>query len=491
MLAPRTPRASGLTLIELLVVVAIIMLLSAVTLPTAYVAFAERAVSEGAGVVQANISMTSDRAAGTGQPQGVRFLPDPDLSDFLEPIPARRVIASNRMITLTTPPSYSEGLVVPIVEIYTLPSGDEIQRLAIYGAKSDNNGLPSSPNSWYFNIRQGEKIRIDGSGNEFTIAGPITRGPLTGNPERFINQTVNGQPGGDLVQALPVNSQFEVLYVVNGRDDTGNGYIDPQFDGIDNNGDGFIDPGYNGIDDNGNGLVDEPLELVFSGIGLEFESDAPIGRAFRFARLNGDHSAGIPLVVPYDNQGATPTLITDLNITRHRYVISRRPAPARDAREYTLPGGAVIDFTTAALGPASERSRVPIDPATGYVDLIIYPNGQVIPSTPYGMGRALDPDYPFFFLWIAAREDVHLPQIANPLNPIWPALPLPSDPSLPSTPVLEGYRRMVTLSPRTGQTSVSEISEFGQESAVVNPTDRNVFRELPYNDARRLQQTGR
>lgn len=522
MFAPHMPRRTGVTLTELLVVIAIILLLSAAALPTAYVTFAERAVSEGASIVQANLSMTRDRAAGTGQPQGVRFLPDPDLTDL-----TTGIVVSNRMVTLTTPPNYSEGLVIPVIEIFEYPGiPATVQRLAVYGAKHEHiNGirLPASPTSWYFNIRQGERLRIGNSGNEFVIAGPITIGPNFGNPERFINQTQNLRRSGTPVLALPNNPFFEVLHLVNGRDDDRDGYSDSHFDGIDNNGDSrihsvsgitlYLDPGYNGIDDELNdpridppsSQVDDPRELLISNFGSlsylpsfsEHESDEPILNVFEFVRYNGDvvpsgPFAGFPLVYHREDVGrSNPLAISDPSIKTFNYTISRRLSTASDSREYTLPSGAVIDFTTANLGRFSERSRVPIDPVTGYVDLVIFPDGRVVPSTSYGLRGALDPNYPFYFLWIAAPEDIHPPNPTNAQNLTWPALPLPIDPVLPTTPVLEGYRRMVTISPNSAHASASEITEFGRESQATTPELRNLFRELPYEEARRFQQTGR
>jgi hypothetical protein len=82
--------------------------------------------------------------------------------------------------------------------------------------------------------RIGDQIQFNNCGTWYTVAGPIVIGPTdttTGNSEQFINI---GPPG------TPTNSQ-EFLYLVNGRDDNGNGWIDDGFDGIDNNGDGRID----------------------------------------------------------------------------------------------------------------------------------------------------------------------------------------------------------------------------------------------------------
>ena len=519
MIAPRrSPRPSGLTLTELLVVIAIILLLSAATLPQAYVAFAEREVSEAASLVQANISLTRDRAAGTGQPQGIRFLPDPDLTDTSSGV-AGGAVASNRMVALSTPPNYSEGMVIPIVEIYnaapyrTHPDGD-IRRLAIYGAKSefvDSGGgpieLPLPPTSWYYNIRQGDTIRIGGAGNRFTIAGPMTIGPLVlppgarpNNPERFINRTDRLGVNDETDLALPNNGIYEVLYVVNGRDDNNNGYTDEQFDGIANNGFGPIDPMFNGQDDNGNGFIDDGREYLLNF--AEYERDDPIIDAFGFARVNSlALASGEPLVRPLtsdltiSSQTPADIPISDPRVLRHTYSISRRPSVAAGAREYALPTGAVIDLTTSVLGSYSERSRLPVDPVTGMVELMIYPNGQVVPSTPYGFGGAMDSTYPLYFFWIAAREDVHPPTDPDPsttqIEPIWPLLPLPSEAGGPGPLLLQGYRRLVTVSPTSGYASVSEIPEFGPYATGLDAAQQEARRNVPYSEARRFQARGR
>jgi type II secretory pathway pseudopilin PulG len=513
-----------MTLTELLVVIAIILLLSAATLPTAYVAFAEREVSEAASLVQANLSLTRDRAAGTGQPQGIRFLPDPDLND-----PVSGLLVSNRMVALTTPPNYSEGQVIPIVEVFNPPviptgivAGNQIRRLAIYGAKTEhipNTGgtleVPLPPTSWYFNIRQGDRIRIGGAGNVFTIAGPMTLGPQNRNPERFINQTVDLLVDGTPVRALPVNALYEILHVVNGRDDDGDGYIDEQFDGIDNSNSNLVDPAFNGVNDAttpANALIDEPLENLINL--AEYEEDAPIIDAFGFARVNNNvvpndypipSKRGEPAVRPLTSNLNTSGLspddipISDVAVIRSPYTISRRPSVSPDAQEYALPTGAVIDLTTSGFGSRSERSRVPIDPQTGYVELMVYPNGQVVPSTPQGFGRAMDAEFPLYFLWVASREDVHPPTDPDPsttiIEPIWPLLPLPTEfvPSgtYPPAPLfLQGYRRLITISPTSGNSSVSEIGDFGSVELIPS-LGRDALREFPYREARRFQVRGR
>jgi hypothetical protein len=162
--------------------------------------------------------------------------------------------------------------------------------------------------------------------------------------------------------------------------------------------------------------------------------------------------------------------------------------PAPDSREVQLPGNTVIDLTTSALPilglGVSERSRVPIDPYTGYIDFLIYPTGQIVPSTHTG-NFAQAYDFPSFSLWISTREDIRGPLFGvntttgrlNP-NPDAPAfqyhMPMHRgtqgyldhdndgviDPafSAVSGNYLEGDRRIVIIDPRTGRASVSPIT---------------------------------
>ena len=90
---------AGFTLMELLVVMLIILLVSAVTLPTVIPAIAHRQVSEAARILQAGLAGARDLALNNNAPAGIRLLPDPVFNGInpatgnLDP---SRILASNR-----------------------------------------------------------------------------------------------------------------------------------------------------------------------------------------------------------------------------------------------------------------------------------------------------------------------------------------------------------------------------------------------------------
>src|SRR5262249_56107279 len=73
----RVRRRSGFTLIELLVVIFIILLVSAVALPTVLPALNHRQMSEAARILQGTLVGARDKAIHAGEPSGIRLLPDP------------------------------------------------------------------------------------------------------------------------------------------------------------------------------------------------------------------------------------------------------------------------------------------------------------------------------------------------------------------------------------------------------------------------------
>src|SRR5207248_6482742 len=129
----------------------------------------------------------------------------------------------------------------------------------------------------------------------------------------------------------------------------------------------------NGIDDNGNGLIDEPQEMLLHV--------NPNG-SFTYSTTGGEYEQDVP----------------NLPIAVHStYVINRRPVPAKGAREILLPNNVVVDMTTLnALNPnGSERSRLPIDPYTHAVDILVSPDGRLVQSAP-ASGSVPPFDLPFF-----------------------------------------------------------------------------------------------
>ena len=347
---PSFRHTRGFTLIELLVVIAIIGLVAAATLPTIIPAIAHRQVVTAASVLQTALASTRDAASRADTPQGLRFIQDQALTTR----PATLAYSSWTPISLA--PEYAEGY----ISVQTLTSTSASVFVTIFGPLSSQTppGTPI-PGSWYWNIRRGEKIRINNEGPFYTIVGPMgPAGAVTSpNPEGFINE---GPPGS------PASGQggAEILILSDGQDDNGNGYVDEMFDGVDNDGDGTIDNEW------------EPETL---------------------SNLSGSATIAYP------------------------YQIIRRPSVTPRTRVTSLPSNVVIDATT--LYGSNERSRLPVDPSNPqYFDIIFAPNGQALPNLSTA-GTANLPRVPFYHFWLTERDGVVDPSATATAFPYLPMPP--------------------------------------------------------------------
>jgi prepilin-type N-terminal cleavage/methylation domain-containing protein len=485
-----SPRSYGFTLVELLVVILIILLVSAVSLPTVLPALSHRQVSESARVLQAALIGAHDMAIRSNAPRGLRFVPDPllTLPTFANAGVAQpagtQMLAYNRMIPLETAPYYTEGYVSILPPPWN-PTGPYFPPLypgagggyypsyaprghvlmieeAVYvdGLNAPHPPIPNPPTSWFWNIRIGDKIQINKTGNTYTVVGPMTitpNGDLSNNtnltnPELFVNV---GPPGttSPLVRTYVDTSAGtnytlnpEFLFIVNGYDDNKDGFIDNGWDGFDNN---YL----YGIDD----LSEWETEDFRGALGTTLGS------------------------------GGNPPV-------NKPYSITRRVVPVQGARETMLPGGVVVDATTWNAGDPSfgwngvpERSRLPIDPRTLYVDIVVNQQGQIVPNMEYSSPASLVSttlgNRPFYNFWLSERTDVHETSYlfgsapapgATYTNPagyhfVLP-LPLGTVDSTNTTNVydqvvgpqkyLQGDRRILTIFTQSGLFNVNAIDDF-------------------------------
>jgi prepilin-type N-terminal cleavage/methylation domain-containing protein len=467
----------GFTLVELLVVILIIVLVSAATLPFLVPAITHRQVSEGARILQAALAGARDEAIHADAPRGIRLLSDPVLNS------ATGAFASNRFIPIEPGPDYFEGRVA----IKQGASANPNFSTTIHGGMTPTVATPDPPlairieedrltslgtlaerTNWYWNLRLGDKIRLTDSGRYYTIVGPY----WSANPEAFVNV---GPPGtiSPLLRPYPLSPNpldVEYLLLVNGQDDNQNGYVDEGFDGINNN------YNINNYTDNLiNGVVD-PALTDFLPIGTAFPQGNP-------PALSGEWEVET-FIGPTDAVGS---------MTGQNYHVLRRPVPSPGARETTLPADVVIDMTTLVhpvnklFNPNSERSRLPIDLVTGFVDIMIAPGGQALQS---GASSNAAPSsvLPFYHFWVAERADVMEPALI-PGSPLGYFLPMPQGAtnypsgSDPNPRFLKGERRLVTLFPKTGQLTTNSIESFDANPAGTFGSAAYFYASMPFLDA--------
>ena len=215
-----------------------------------------------------------------------------------------------------------------------------------------------------------------------------------------------------------------LLLLVNGTDDNTNGRTDEGWDGVDNNGDGNID------------------ELA------EWESELWTGAALTQSIAN----------VPY--------------------VIRRRPAPVPNARAVELPSNVVVDLTTWST--TRERSRLPVDTNTGFVDILVNPDGSVVPTTLYSSPSSFGLASAVFHFWLAERSDLAAPSASATAAPYLP-LPQGLSPTLFNGLEIKGEYRLISLFARTGQITTNAAPSFDDPAAP--STGKTYNPNLPFRDA--------
>jgi prepilin-type N-terminal cleavage/methylation domain-containing protein len=427
-------RRRGFTLVEVLVVILIITI--TFTLLAAVLPRSELASREAARLLHGALVAARDAAIGHGAPRGIRLTLDPAFpmhwmsNGQVDP---SYPLCANRVIPIEPAPDYTEGhaSVFPAgvnppgfpppyfgSKSYTYPYPSNVIMVEECPF-SQSTGLMNSPTSWFWNIRIGDQIQFRNSGTWYTVVGPMT----TPNGELFVNC---GTPGVDFPGTKsPLKRwcgqvvEVEFLFLVNGQDDDH---------------DGFVDNGFDGVDNNGNGLTDEPAEW-------EVEK----------------WSAGL-----------VNTSMIDMP-----YTIRRRPVPSAGTTAVDLPSSIVVDLSTWAT--TKERSRLPVNPLSGEVDILLSPRGEVIPTTLYSCPSSTPFSSSYFHFWLAERGDLFDPEPSS-----YPSLPLPQGlaPNLAGRE-LKGSITVLSLNARTGFITTSNPARFDTANvgtAAYNPS-------LPFRDA--------
>ena len=470
---------SGFTLVELLVVMLITLIVSAAALPVVLPALSHREVSESARILQAALVGARDAAIHANAPRGIRLLPDPNLVFFdstTGQLDSTKILAANRIVALEPAPEYHEGRVnvrnlsvaqsIPLALPYPgeRPYGQQplwpfdgagnltapvlLLEEAITTDDRVGLGTRTAPTSWFWNVRLGDKIQIGGTGPYYTVVGPMNIGPAQGNAELFVNIGLPGQPSPLYYYDAAGNqiNPHEFLFLVNGRDDNSAGYV---LNGQQNaDGNGYIDEGWDGVDNNLDGYVDNLPEWQ----GNQQPLGSVIGETEQWlGALTGANGSG-----PWY-----------YNLP---YSIVRRPTPSANARETMLPASVVVDLTTWGDN-SPERSRLPVNRYTGNVDIMVSPQGEVMPNTIFSSPTSFTLADSYFHFWLAERSDLYnradfqvsgvatLPNTNN--NPQFPPfLPTPVGLNPNTSMFLEGESRLLTLFTRNGQITVDQVSDF-------------------------------
>jgi prepilin-type N-terminal cleavage/methylation domain-containing protein len=507
-------RRRAFTLIELLVVVTIVLLVAVIAIPVLSTLNGKQ-VTDGARILTGSLVGARDSAVRYNQPRGVRLLPDPLLTIPPPGQPGAGTIqlCYNRMIPIEPAGDFSQGTVTigpyyypgqnptnfpppyPRDTIaYPYPDSSVAQQawttqvLMIeecpyrggYIVDPASPGEPRAPTNWYWNIRVGDKIKVNSTGRAYTIVGPCTVNPWAtvasgnqGNPELFVNV---GAPGsvsplqrtyyGPDPTATPPLTQLgtklnpEFLFVVNGEDDDGNGYADEGWDGFNQNPPPPIDANHN----------------LFIDEVSEWEKEKWVGS------LLADTLVDAPLGTP-PTQSPSPLWAFNhyqKGTQDAAYIIERRPVPSEGSREIALSANMVIDAT--AWNSTRERSRLPIQEGSLHCDIMVNPSGLYIPTTMYSTPTSAS-GRPFLHFWLTDRTDVYPrgsiwgmtgtapnPNPSNTTSKLFYELPMSSNtPSYPpnaTAPVLKADRRLVTMFAQSGLVVTNTIDTIAAPSTL-------------------------
>lgn len=147
-----------------------------------------------------------------------------------------------------------------------------------------------------------------------------------------------------------------------------------------------------------------------------------------------------------------------------------------------LPTNVVIDATT--WGNASpERSQLPVNPFTGYVDIVLNPTGTLVPNLIYSSPSVVGMQGAFLHFWLAERSDVYAPSpnmTSVPYLPVGIIQPQLLAGNAYTGPSLQGEYRLVTMFARTGQVTTSDNVMFDNPANPANQTSKTYNAYYPF-----------
>ena len=363
-----TPRTAprGFTLVELLVVIAIIGLISAVALPVVLPALNERRVSEAARLLQAVLPAPATPPSGPTPPGASASCPTrscPRRHDAA----ASGVLASNRIIAIEPAPTTPKGWSIarprrpaPVSANSRSRQSPRSQDRRVSGRRPSNH--PQQPDHLVLEHPPGrqdpvQRLRAvlhDRRADDGRP--PVTTPARSTNSERLHQQRPAQLRHGRRQDCRRIPRSWSTARTTTAtagstRPSTGSTTT--------------------ATASSTRATTGSTTTATASSTSRPSSSSADRRAASTSPRSSSARS-------PRDRRPTNPT-----------YTIFRRPVVSPGARETTLPAGVVIDLTTwnaptvdwqrptrPTLQP--ERSRLPVDPYSDYVDIMIAPSGQVV-----------------------------------------------------------------------------------------------------------------